>query len=287
MDSQNTSGAGAAPPMDTSNLKTSIIAAWVVMTVLAFVTVCMRFYTRRLILHIIGVEDWLILIAMVCSCPAFADPSPRLLLTLSSSRFCPLQHARALSVVSAETRCPTRVLSSPRTETFFGTGQHIWTVTPEMIMQWKLVCPRSLRIDTNFSNTALTQLFVRAQEQFYSLLFYIMSLAFAKVSIIFLYMRVMTHGVQRIATYVLLGIIVACNIWAVISQFVQCIPIEANWNPAVQGTCLGLVVGKVNSILHIVTDFFIFLLPIPTLLKLKINMKQKIGLVGVFSLGFL
>ena len=78
MDSQNTSGAGAAPPMDTSDLKTSIIAAWVVMTVLAFVTVCMRFYTRRLILHIIGVEDWLILIAMVCSCPAFADPSPRL-----------------------------------------------------------------------------------------------------------------------------------------------------------------------------------------------------------------
>ncbi len=73
-------GAGAAPPMDTSNLQTPIITAWVVMTALATVTVCMRFYTRRMILHILGVEDWLILVAMVCSRPAFAgskSPAPR------------------------------------------------------------------------------------------------------------------------------------------------------------------------------------------------------------------
>jgi hypothetical protein len=35
------------------------------MTVLATITVCMRFYTRRLILSILGPEDWLILISMV------------------------------------------------------------------------------------------------------------------------------------------------------------------------------------------------------------------------------
>lgn len=114
-----------------------------------------------------------------------------------------------------------------------------------------------------------------------------MSLAFAKVSIMFLYMRIMVHGPQRIANYVLLGVIVACNVWVFINNFIQCIPLEAVWNPAVKGTCLGLAVTIGNSVLHIVTDFFIFLLPIPTLAKLKINQKQKIGLIFVFSLGFL
>lgn len=79
MDSHNTSSA-AAVPMGTSNLQTPIITVWVVMTVLAAVTVCLRFYTRHSVLHFLGVDDWLILIAMVCSRPAFArskPPTPR------------------------------------------------------------------------------------------------------------------------------------------------------------------------------------------------------------------
>jgi hypothetical protein len=125
------------------------------------------------------------------------------------------------------------------------------------------------------------------QERFYSFLFYAMSLAFAKLSILFLYMRFLVHGPQRIANYILLGIITACNIWVFITNFIQCIPLEAQWNPEVKGTCLGLAVSIGNSILHVITDFFMFLLPIPTLLKLKVNTKQKIGLPLVFSLGFL
>ena len=63
-------------PLPTSNLQTPIIAAWVVMTGLAAITVGMRFYTRRLILHIIGVEDWLILASMVRSRLGFAGSKP-------------------------------------------------------------------------------------------------------------------------------------------------------------------------------------------------------------------
>lgn len=156
-----------------------------------------------------------------------------------------------------------------------------------MIVQNGIVCPRSLGLDTDVSHTALTLLFLPPQEQFYSFMFYGMSLAFAKLSIIFLYMRIMVHGVQRIANYVLLSIIVACNVWVFIFQFIQCIPLEALWNPSVPGTCLPLAANIGNSVMHIITDFFIFLLPIPTLLTLKIPRKQKIGLVLVFSFGFL
>ncbi len=114
-----------------------------------------------------------------------------------------------------------------------------------------------------------------------------MSLACTKVSILFLYMRVMVHGTQRIAIYVVLGIVMICNIWVFIASFIQCIPLQALWDPEVKGSCLGLASTMGNSVMHIITDFIVFALPIPTLAKLKINKKQKIGLMMVFSLGFL
>ena len=114
-----------------------------------------------------------------------------------------------------------------------------------------------------------------------------MSLSFTKLSIIFLYLRIMSHGVQRIATYVLLSIVMACNVWVLIYQFIQCIPLKALWDPSVPGTCFPLAANIAAAVLHNVTDFIIFLFPIPTLLPLRIPKKQKIGLVLVFSLSFL
>jgi hypothetical protein len=84
-----------------------------------------------------------------------------------------------------------------------------------------------------------------------------------------------------------LAIVIACNVWVFISQFIQCIPLSSIWDPAVPGKCIGLAVPLGNSILHIVTDFIIIALPLPALIKLKMNARRKIGLVMVFSLGFL
>ena len=51
--------------MDSSTQESPIIAIWVVMTMLAAITAGLRFYTRQSILRILGMEDWLILVAMV------------------------------------------------------------------------------------------------------------------------------------------------------------------------------------------------------------------------------
>lgn len=94
--------------MDTSNQQTAIITVWVVMTVLAAITVGMRFYTRRLILHILGPEDWLILIAMVCSCRGSAAPVS--LLNAPSFRSSLLEHVWASSAVNSQlARAPPTV----------------------------------------------------------------------------------------------------------------------------------------------------------------------------------
>jgi len=193
------------------------------MMTFATTTVTLRFYTRRFILRILGVEDWLVLVAMVLAIGA------------------------CIGFIR---------------QTFYGLGHHVWTLSQENIQQWNM-------------------------EQWYSFLFYTMSLSFTKMSILFLYLRVMVHGPMRIINLVVLGIVVVCNIWSFISNFVSCIPLEAGWDSSIQGTCLGVAVSLANSVIHVITDFIIFLLPLPVILKLKINKKQKIGLVAVFSLGFL
>jgi len=125
------------------------------------------------------------------------------------------------------------------------------------------------------------------KEQWYSFLFYTLSLTCTKISILVLYSHIMQHGFMRIANYVLLGLVTATSIWVIVSQFITCIPLQKTWDPMVPGTCLNIVeVGKANSILHILTDFAIFSLPLPIIIPLKMHWKQKVGLLFVFALGF-
>lgn len=115
-----------------------------------------------------------------------------------------------------------------------------------------------------------------------------MSLACTKMSILVLYLRIMPTGPMRTATIVLMVIVMICNIWVFIGAFIGCIPLAKNWDPSLPGTCFGsLVLPLSNSILHIITDFMIFALPIPVLVKLKMHFRKKVGLVLVFSVGFL
>ncbi|KAK0642033.1 hypothetical protein B0T16DRAFT_335240 [Cercophora newfieldiana] len=213
---------GSAPDLDTSTLSTNVIVAWSIMMSFAAVTVGLRFYTRRLIIHVLGIEDWLILAAMILAvgaCVGFIR------------------------------------------QTFSALGHHIWTVAPEAMTKWGM-------------------------EQWYSFLFYTMSLACTKMSILFLYLRIMPFGLIRIANQVVMAIVMICNIWVFVGFFVNCIPLAKTWDPSVAGSCLPMLsVTLGNSILHVITDFAIFVLPIPILVKLKINYKKKVGLVLVFSLG--
>ncbi|KAK0620602.1 hypothetical protein B0T14DRAFT_430419 [Immersiella caudata] len=204
------------PALDTSTQQTGIIVSWAVMTVFATIAVGLRFYTRRFILRVLGVEDWLILAAMVCRLP----------------------------------------------ETFSSLGHHIWTLTPDQIIQGNM-------------------------ENWYSFMFYKTSLACTKMSILFLYLRIMPHGLIRYANFAVMAIIMICNIWVLVSDFVGCTPLAKTWDPSIPGTCLPmLALALGSSVMHIITDFIIFALPIPILVKLKMSFKRKICLVFVFSIGF-
>ena len=118
------------------------------------------------------------------------------------------------------------------------------------------------------------------------LLFYAVSLGLTKTSIVLLYRSILPPGPSRTANYILLALVIACNVFAVIMNFVTCIPLQALWDEDVQGRCMGPAISLVLAIGNIVTDFMIFTLPLPTIVRLKMHWKKKAGLILVFGLGF-
>lgn len=65
----------------------------------------------------------------------------------------------------------------------------------------------------------------------------------------------------------------------------QCRPIQALWG-ALDGECLNLVAsGYFINISNLVSDMWIFLLPIPTILRLHTSKHRKISLCFLFSVG--
>lgn len=81
-------------------------------------------------------------------------------------------------------------------------------------------------------------------------------------------------------------VVTAYTITQFMCVLLQCVPVEAIWNPKVTGHCIPLDnVFIVCSSFNIATDFTILVLPMPQLWKLKITAKQKVQLTLLFLLG--
>ena len=70
--------------------------------------------------------------------------------------------------------------------------------------------------------------------------------------------------------------------------FFQCKPIAKLWNPFLEGTCLpSEELYLWNSILNVITDILVLLIPMPMMRALDIGIKQKWTLGGLFAVGSL
>lgn len=70
----------------------------------------------------------------------------------------------------------------------------------------------------------------------------------------------------------------------------QCTNIKIQWDPAIKATCWSKetlqALAYLNVALNIATDLiFAIFIPVPMLLKLNINLRQKITLLGILGLG--
>ncbi|KAH7173278.1 uncharacterized protein B0J16DRAFT_405667 [Fusarium flagelliforme] len=119
-----------------------------------------------------------------------------------------------------------------------------------------------------------------------AILHYNVGMNIVKVSFLFQYRRIFQSSrVQKVCSWVIIGVI----LWACVQATllgISCLPISA-LVPSTAGWCLDtLPVWYISSAMSIATDVLIFCIPLPSVLKLQLPVKQKIMVILIFCLGF-
>lgn len=131
------------------------------------------------------------------------------------------------------------------------------------------------------------------QAGWYTILWYLLALLFTKISILLLYIRILSsYQHARYAAYAIMGIVILANgIWTLATVVTACVPLTAFWEEGGRLTpgvyCHSLQIWFGNTGLHIGTDVLLYVLPLPMIVNLRIRARQKIFLYSIFGLGFL
>ncbi|GKT44088.1 satratoxin biosynthesis SC1 cluster protein 4 [Colletotrichum spaethianum] len=120
-----------------------------------------------------------------------------------------------------------------------------------------------------------------------ALITYNFAMLFIKLSFLCQYYRVMV--VPRLRKIYAVALLVV-GAWATSQLFIsalQCMPVSGFWDQSVKAKCIpNQPQWYVNAAGNIITDVAVFALPIPIFWHLSLPRKQKILLIGIFSLGF-
>lgn len=91
---------------------------------------------------------------------------------------------------------------------------------------------------------------------------------------------------MRLICWIMITILALYGTWAVISAFLNCIPVAKFWDPTIEGFCLNKpALWFSNAAMHITTDIAILIIPIPALASIDVPRRQKIALMLMFALG--
>ncbi|OCK76235.1 hypothetical protein K432DRAFT_306780, partial [Lepidopterella palustris CBS 459.81] len=116
--------------------------------------------------------------------------------------------------------------------------------------------------------------------------FYDIALASVKLAILAFYYRVFVVPLFQKVVLATAAFVLCWGIAITATLAVVCRPINAFWDDDVKGTCLNLVTFTYfTNISNLVTDIWIFLLPIPVIMRLQLPLHRKLALVGIFSIG--
>ncbi|KLU92854.1 hypothetical protein MAPG_11736 [Magnaporthiopsis poae ATCC 64411] len=109
----------------------------------------------------------------------------------------------------------------------------------------------------------------------------------AKLGFLFQYRRIFQDKFVRTVCF---WFIVYVCFWAVLQLtllFLACFPLSIVV-PTMAGKCLDtLPVWYSSSVMSMVTDIFIFCIPLPSVWKLQLPTRQRVLVMGIFCLGFL
>lgn len=112
---------------------------------------------------------------------------------------------------------------------------------------------------------------------------------FSRTSILALYLRVFTKGFTWFLSWVLLFYLIAFVITQIIVTAAECRPISSLWQETAPGTkCINLFLWyKCSTVLNIVADVAIMIVPMHTIWTLQTSLATKAGIAVVFLSGSL
>ena len=116
-----------------------------------------------------------------------------------------------------------------------------------------------------------------------------MALLFTKISILMLYIRILSYQHARYAAYAIMAIVVFANgLWTFATVVTACVPLQGFWDRSIPNVyCHPKAIWFANTGLHIGTDVLLYVLPLPVIINLQIKARQKVFLYSIFALGFL
>ena len=129
--------------------------------------------------------------------------------------------------------------------------------------------------------------------------FFLISIGFTKLSVLLFYRRVVsvTYSYKFIwALWIAMAFVVCNTVIFFALMCTTCKPLDAFWrmyepNYTVDYTCTPASKQKYGSLvsgaLSVFTDWYSVMLPATLLFRMKINRRQKIGLIFIFGTGFL
>jgi hypothetical protein len=114
--------------------------------------------------------------------------------------------------------------------------------------------------------------------------------AAAKLSLALFYRRLNPNKIFQAFVWGTLIVSTAGYIACWFSLLFACKPIAAGWDPLLLPDAVCINIGAIylsQATVGIVTDVFLIAIPIPTLVKLQMNTRKKLGLALIFCVGSL
>ncbi|KFZ03832.1 hypothetical protein V502_10622 [Pseudogymnoascus sp. VKM F-4520 (FW-2644)] len=113
------------------------------------------------------------------------------------------------------------------------------------------------------------------------------SLMFIKLSILCFYIRIFNVKPFIMASIAVAILVVIWALSVILCGFLLCRPFAYNWDRSIDGSCGDQIKSYIiTGALNIVTDALVLGLPMPMIWRLKVNLRSKIALTGIFTIGF-
>jgi hypothetical protein len=157
----------------------------------------------------------------------------------------------------------------------------VWKIPPETLPNVIEVKPYTFRLIPS-SCLTLIQFFYITE------IFYAPPLAFAKISVLLLYLRIFMAPWFRFIAWTTIVCVAASAATTTFVAIFQCIPIQSIWNPSLPKRCIDVNTFTVTTAtINTALDVVIIVIPLPELRTLKLHWKRKVGVFVVFLTGSL